>query len=459
VEMMSGTIHVESALGAGSTFWFTASFEKQAMPSQAEPRAVPIGLLTGVRALMVESSAINRGILQQQMGNWEMTIRVAETSKQAMDLLVQAAARSVPYDLAVIDLGLPGMDALELARNIRARPEIAKVRLVMLTRRHADSRSARDAGFDACLVKPVRQTVLYECLVNVMAGRPQEAVAASPVCAPVTRAPAEFRGDILVVEDNLINQQVALGILQIQGYRVSVANNGKEALDACAQGAFDLILMDCHMPEMDGFEATVEIRRREQSSGSKRIPIVALTANAMAQDREECLNAGMDDHLAKPFNMQTMQEMLDRWIPQAAPTRSQAALPAGPEPAKAAEVLDRQVLEQLGALRINGKPDLLARTINLYLVESPKLLQKLRQATLANDALGIVRSAHSLSSGSANVGATVLSRYCGDIEASARRRDTEEARKLFASIEAEHDLVQSALSAEILTLEEACRIS
>ncbi len=318
VEMMGGTIHVESTLGVGSTFWFTASLEKQAAQSEVEARAVPIGLLTGVRALIVESSAINRGILQQHMSNWEMTIRVAETPKQAIDVLAEAAARSVPYDIAVIDLGLPGADALELARAIRSRPDVAKVRLVMLTRRHADGRNARDAGFDACLVKPVRQTMLYECLVNVMAGRPQETLATPVVCAPVARPPTGLGGDILVVEDNLINQQVALGILQIQGYRVTLANNGREALDAYAQGAFDLILMDCQMPEMDGFEATMQIRKREQASGGRRVPIVALTANAMAQDREECLNAGMDDHLAKPFSMQTMQEMLDRWMPRAA---------------------------------------------------------------------------------------------------------------------------------------------
>jgi CheY-like chemotaxis protein len=350
--------------------------------------------------------------------------------------------------MALVDLGLPGMDALELARTIRARPDIAKVRLVMLTRRHADSRNARDAGFDACLVKPVRQTVLYECLVNVMAGRPQETVAVPAITAPMPRVPAGIRGHILVVEDNLINQQVALGILQIQGYSVSVANNGREALDALAQGAFDLILMDCHMPEMDGFEATMEIRKREQSSGGRRVPIVALTANAMAQDREECLNAGMDDHLAKPFSMQTMQDMLDRWMPQPAARQAQAAAPAAPPASSAAEVLDRQVLGQLGALRTNGKPDLLARTINLYLVESPKLMQKLKQAAAAGDAPEIVRSAHSLKSSSANVGATALSRHCGDIEASARRADTEEARRIFARLEAEHGRVQSALSAE-----------
>ena len=328
VEMMGGAIHVESELGAGSTFWFTADFEKQAVQPPADARSVPIGLLTGVRALIVESSALNRGILQQQMSTWEMTIRAAETPKQAIDLLAQAAARSVPFDVALVDVGLPGMDALQLARAIRARPDIAKVRLVMLTRRHADSRAAREAGFHACLVKPVRQTMLYECLVNVMAGRAPEAVAVPAVSAPVARAPSGIRGHILVVEDNVINQQVALGILQIQGYKVSVANNGKEALESYAQGAFDLILMDCHMPEMDGFEATAEIRRREQASGSRRVPVVALTANAMAQDREECLNAGMDDHVAKPFSMQTMQEMLDRWMPQA-PAAPSGLLAAG----------------------------------------------------------------------------------------------------------------------------------
>jgi two-component system, sensor histidine kinase and response regulator len=447
VEMMGGAIHVESALGAGSTFWFTASFDKQSSQPQAESRGAPVGLLTGVRVLIVESSAINRGILLEQMANWEMSIRVAETPKQAMDLLVQAASRSVPYDLAIIDLGLPGVDALELARTIRAaRADIAKLRLVMLTRRHADSRIAREAGFDACLVKPVRQTMLYECLVNVMAGRPQEAVALPVESAPVAKARAGIRGSILVVEDNLINQQVALGILQIQGYSVAVANNGREALDAYAKGAFDLILMDCHMPEMDGFEATMEIRRREQASGSRRVPIVALTANAMAQDRDECLNAGMDDHVAKPFSMQTMQDMLDRWMPQAS---------AGP--AKVSDILDRHVLEQLGALRVDGKPDLLARTIHLYLVESPKLMQKLKHATLDRDAPEIARCAHSLKSSSANVGASTLSRYCADIETCARRADTEQASTMFAKIEAEHALVQSALNAEfeLLAVDEA----
>ena len=445
VEMMGGTIQVESALGTGSTFTFTVGFEKQeALPAED----APMGMLTGVRALIIESTAIHRGILHSQMSNWGMTNRVAATPEQAIDLLAQAASRGAPYDIAIMDLSLPGMDAIELARKIRTSADMGKVRLVMLTRRQVDIKHARDAGIDACLAKPVRQTVLYECLVNVMAGQTQEAVSAPTTREPVNATPAGIRGNVLLVEDNLINQQVALGILQIQAYSVTVVNNGKEAVDAYAQGAFDLILMDCHMPEMDGFEATREIRVRERAANAKRTPIIALTANAMAHDREECLNAGMDDHLAKPFSMQTLQDMLERWMPHTAASPSE--LPrAAATPVNGSDVIDRQVLEQLRKVITNGKPELLTRVVKLYLTESPKLIQRLKQAAGAADAPAIANSAHSLKSSSANVGAMALSRYCADIEASARRADTEEARRILARIESEHDSVQNALAAEV----------
>ena len=445
VEMMGGNIHVESALGAGSTFWFTSSFEKQETQSQQD--SAPIGMLTGVRALIVEATAVNRGILHSQMSNWGMTNRVAETPEQAIDLLAQAAARGAPYDIAIIDLGLPGVDAIEFARTIRARADIAKLRLVMLTRRQADIKEAGAAGIDACLAKPVRQTVLYECLVNVMAGHQPEAVAAPAPRGLAGIAQAGVRGSILLVEDNLINQQVALGILQMLGYGVTVVSNGREALEAHAEGAFDLALMDCDMPEMDGFEATRQIRARERASSGVRLPIVALTANAMAQDREACLNAGMDDHLSKPFSTVTLQAMLNRWMRPAAYELS-AAPAAAKAPGKPEGVLDRQILDQLGKVLTNGKPELLARVINLYLVESPKLIQKLKQAANESRATEIARTAHSLKSSSANVGAKVLSGYCHDIEASAGIAGTEDARKIVAKIESEHSRVQAALTAE-----------
>jgi CheY-like chemotaxis protein/HPt (histidine-containing phosphotransfer) domain-containing protein len=376
-----------------------------------------------------------------------MSNRIAASPEQAVDLLAQAAARGAPYDIAIIDLALPGMDALDLARQIRARADIAKVRLVVLTRRQADLKNARDVGIDACLAKPVRQTMLYECLVNVMAGQPQEAAAAPAVTEPAGNVSADARGRILLVEDNLINQQVALGILQIQGYTVTVVNNGREALDAHAQGTFDLILMDCHMPEMDGFEATREIRSRERASG-QRIPVVALTANAMAQDREACLNAGMDDHLSKPFSMLTLQNMLDKWMqPKAAAAEAPTPAPRTPAPKKG-EVIDRLVLEQLGKVLTNGKPELLTRVINLYLVESPKLVLKLKQAAGASNAPDMASAAHSLKSSSANVGAKALSRHCEELETLARRGETDEARRMLAKVEKEHRSVQRALTEE-----------
>jgi PAS domain S-box-containing protein len=440
VEMMGGDIHVESRLGAGSTFWFTLTFEKQ--PAAAEPAATPIGLLTGVRALIVESSAVHRGILHAHMSNWEMSIRLAETPKQALDMLAEAAARSVPYDLAILDLGLPGQDAHELARRTRARTDLATVRLLLLTRRHTDVTKAYEVGFDACLLKPARQSALYGCLVNLMAGRAQETAPAPAPREPVKTAPTGYRGSILLVEDNVINQQVALGILQLQGYNVTVVNNGREALEAHAQGAFDLVLMDCHMPEMDGFEATREVRARERAAGGKRTPIIALTANAMAQDRDECLAAGMDDHVSKPFSILRLQEKLDRWMPRApvAPAR-----PEGAAADAANEVLDRQALEQLSAAL---KPELLAGMMELYLRESPRLICDLKKAARAGDAAQMASSAHSLKSCSANVGAKALSRFCAELEQSARAADAERAAKLFASVEAEHGRVQHALTAQ-----------
>jgi len=314
VEMMGGEIHVESAPGAGSTFWFTAIFDKQEEPATAA-YTMPTGMLTGVRALVVESSAVNRSILLSQMSNWGMANQAAATAEQALGALVQAAERGVPYDIAIIDLGTPGMDGLALAREIRGRAASANVRMVMLTRRSSDLAEARNAGIDVCLSKPVRQTSLYECLVNLMAGQGHEETARpAPRATPAAQA-AAGHGRILVVEDNLINQQVALGMLEARGYKVAVAGNGREAIEAHAQGAFDLILMDCDMPEVDGYEATREIRSRERASG-EHVPIVALTANAMAQDREACLAAGMDDHLGKPFSSATLQSMLERWMPE-----------------------------------------------------------------------------------------------------------------------------------------------
>ena len=429
------------------------------------PYGRTVGTLMGVRALIVEASAISRGILHAQVSGWGMSTRIADTPEHALDQLRQAVARGAPYDIAIIDLGLPGTGSLELARAIKADLAISRLRMVMLTPvgNHAMIKEARNAGLDACLVKPVRQSALYEALVDVMAGKSMADDRGAKREEAVAQV-AGSRGAVLLVEDNLINQAVAIGMLnKLQGYSVVVANHGIEALDACARQDFDLVLMDCHMPEMDGYDATRAIRQREAEAGNgKHVPIIALTANAMAQDREECLEAGMDDHMSKPFSRRQMQDMLNLWMPRGRPGSaagtagtSGAAQPAetqAPAPVSSDEVLDRQVLDQLSDLQSTEDPELLTRVLTMYVVESPKAMAKLKQAVADGDAPEITRTAHSLKSTSANVGATTMSKLCADLQAAGKIADLGAARTLLARADAEYDRVQTALTAELALL-------
>jgi two-component system, sensor histidine kinase and response regulator len=315
VEMMGGTMHLESTVGEGSTFWFAVRFEKQEAAGESE--VAFRNKLEGVRALLVAASATTRGTLNAQISNWGMSSRSVETVDQALEMLADGAARGVPYDVIIIDSALSGVGAIGLAKTIKATPAIAGVRMVMLmpVGRHGDQREARQAGVLMCLSKPVRQSALYNSLLTVMTGT-GEAIVESPTPAPAEPvAPRKTGAKLLLAEDNPVNQQVALAILKNEGHQITVAKNGKEAVEAYLAGTFDLILMDCHMPEMDGFEATRTIRERQKELNLKRLPIIALTANAMQQDREECLNAGMDDHLSKPYTRLQMRAMLERWLP------------------------------------------------------------------------------------------------------------------------------------------------
>lgn len=321
VEMMSGEIGVDSVPGVGSVFWFTARLEKQL--STVQFAAPEKHHLNGLRVLIVDDNKTNRKILTHQTTAWRLIPHEAESGAHALAALRGAASRNEPFDLAILDMMMPEMDGFELARAIKADPVIASVPLAMLSSygQRGHGLAARATGISAYLTKPVKQSQLYDCLVTMMSELPTAPDATTTTTLPpklVTKHTlAEVKPisehKILLAEDNVVNQKVALRQLLKLGYQASVANNGREAIAAMEQTAYDIVLMDCQMPLMDGYEATAEIRRIEACT-LKHTPIVAMTANALEGDREHCLAAGMDDYLSKPVKIDALQTVLDRWL-------------------------------------------------------------------------------------------------------------------------------------------------
>jgi CheY-like chemotaxis protein len=315
--MMGGTIGVESTPGQGSTFWFTARLAKQPLAAQVTP-ALPASL-PGRRVLIVDDHATNRTILQHQVLRWGMHSTCVESGEQALDMLRTAVRRGEPYDLIILDMHMPVMDGLTLARIIKADPTLAQHPLVMLTSvaQRGHRQLAQEAGICAYLTKPVRQSQLFDCLATVLGATEVPEVASPPAVSPTTSdTPVEHRErlhlPILVAEDNVVNQRVAVRLLEKLGYRADVVANGHEAVAALESIPYAVVFMDVHMPEMDGYAATAMIRQREGTS--KHTPIIAMTANALEGDREKCLAAGMDDYLSKPVRYADLEALLERWL-------------------------------------------------------------------------------------------------------------------------------------------------
>jgi CheY-like chemotaxis protein len=310
-------------VGQGSTFWFTVVMDVLPVPS-AEERELLATKFRGQRVLVVDDNTTNRQISSAYVRGWGFRCDDASSPVQALALMREAVARGDPYRVALLDYQMPDMDGLQLGRAIQRDPRLHGTRLILLTSvgNLEDPAVTQEAGFVARLMKPVKPTYLREVVLAALASRTAVSALPGEPRAPWPSAPAEARTEapaaadgprLLLAEDNAVNQKVAQLTLRRLGHRVGVVGSGGEVLEALERARYDLILMDCQMPGMDGYAATRAIRSRE--SGAQRIPIVAMTANAMPGDRERCLAAGMDDYITKPVRIEELSEVLRTWLP------------------------------------------------------------------------------------------------------------------------------------------------
>jgi PAS domain S-box-containing protein len=329
-EMLGGSIGMDSEVGKGSRFTLRLPFghPRTAKPSESDLS----GDLAGVRALVVDDLESNRKIGAQYLRSWQMTVDLAESGDQALAKVRECASLGKPYGVVVLDCGMPGLSGIDVSRSMAADPALASIPRIMLTS-YADrneTKAARETGIFACLTKPVRRQQLRNAIVQALSGKPAPPLARRERVAETSARPfGEWpKIRLLLVEDNADNQKLATRVLMKYGFLVDVATNGQEAINKFAERHYPLVLMDCQMPTMDGFEATKAIRIQELRF-PRRTPIIAMTAHALPEDRERCLAAGMDDYVSKPFDERLLVQMLQHWLFEAdTPEGIQSEAPA-----------------------------------------------------------------------------------------------------------------------------------
>jgi CheY-like chemotaxis protein len=351
--------------------------------------------------------------------------RGAGGGEEGLSVLREAATEGAPFDLAILDFNMPAIDGLQLAGMINSDPFLSGIRLIMISSVgiRGDGRRARETGISGYLTKPIRRDVLFESIAAVMGlGDPGEE-GSLVTRHNVVKARRKIEGKILLVEDNPMNQEVTLGMLSVLGCVADVAGNGRECLDALAATRYDLVLMDCQMPVMDGYAATRALRAREKESGEGHLPVVALTANALAGDSDACLAVGMDGYLSKPFTIQKLENTLSTWL-SVEREKERGGAEAPEEPAKTAKPpsspIDKTILDGIRELEGPGNHGFFERILNLYLSGATGLVGEVLSAAEKGDSESLLRAAHILKSSSANVGATGLSHLCREIEGKAR---------------------------------------
>jgi CheY-like chemotaxis protein len=305
VGLMGGDVGIESTPGHGTTFWFTVKlgYDRE----QDSPVPASSSSLVGTRILIVDDNATNRFILEHQLKGWDIDVVSADSAAQALEQLTRLKTTGAQVDMAILDIDMPDIDGIRLSRMMKDDPALTHMPLLALS---SVDRQSEQSNFVAWLRKPVRQSLLYDCLLRQRCLGAESGLAGKGSHAPS----ATFNCRILLAEDNPVNREVALGMLEFMGCHVDMAENGRQATAAAIVQSYDLILMDCQMPDMDGFAATAAIRTHEASlAPSRRVSIIALTANALEGDREKCLAAGMDDYLSKPFSQEGLRAILQRW--------------------------------------------------------------------------------------------------------------------------------------------------
>jgi CheY-like chemotaxis protein len=449
VGMMGGRAWAESAAGRGSTFHFTARLGRSGRGSAPGAKGAPAAL-AGLAALVVDDSATNREILTELLNGWGLRATATGDPEAVLAEMQAAAAVGAPFRLVLLDSRMPGADGLELAERIRACPELAGVALLLLScaDRPEDAARCRRLGIAARLTKPVKGADLLGAILSAMTAGAELAAPAAP---PVSLSRNGLRPlRVLLAEDNPFNQRVGVLILEGAGHTVRVTGNGREALRAWEQGAFDVVLMDVQMPEMDGFEATAAIRAAERETG-RHTPVIAVTAHAMKGDRERCLAAGMDGYVAKPIRAEELWRTIatclgrkdegGRMKDEGKTESDSGSAFSLPPSAIPPEALDRRALLR----SVEGDEDLLAALVTVFRADSARLLEEIAAALERGDAGAVERAAHALKGSVRFFGAAAAAEAAVGLERLGRSGDLAGGREALARLTAESERLLAAL--------------
>jgi len=426
-EMMGGEIEVTSQFGAGAEFRFSAVFGKQPL-SAREMYSAPgpeKEALQGIRILAVDDNAVNRLVISGMLDSWKIRYEMTDAGDRALDMLRKAHRQKDPFEVVILDMHMPEMDGRQLGAAIFSDPDLKTTRLILLTSigMRGDAEKFKQAGFHGYLTKPVKRSLLFDCLAEVTRGASSSRSTGPPASLVTRHTISEARRRrtrILLAEDNIVNQKVALSILQKLGYGADAVADGTEAVKALEQIPYDLVFMDCQMPELDGFEATAVIRSSDSPVLNHRVPIIAMTAHAMQGDRNRCLDVGMNDYLAKPISPHMVSEMLEKWLsPGPSETRPEIdngrmkAIPAADD---SPLVFDRDAFLS----RVMGDQGLARQVMAVFMADMPRQIETLKGIVRRNELESARAQAHQIKGSCANVSGLVMTRTAKYMEAVGR---------------------------------------